>query len=100
MKKRAKRLALPKDSAVLAALLKVVTFGDLNDQLSIANVRLWHLEERRRDMKLSDQERLAAADAIAAVNKERNNLIDAANELLSHVVATGQVPTKPKTKLY
>jgi hypothetical protein len=52
------------------------TLGSLIDKLTIANVRLWHLEDKRRDASLPDADRLRAADTVTAVNSQRNDLID------------------------
>lgn len=76
------------------------TIGSLVDKLAIANIRLWHLEERRRDMSLPDHERLKAADMVAVVNNQRNALIDEIDQLLQKSVASGEVPQSPKMKLY
>ena len=76
------------------------TLGSLIDKLTIANIRLWHLEDARRDRSLSDKDRLAAADAISVVNKERNDLMDEIDEFL-YKAAHGQVKLKaPKVKIY
>ncbi len=76
------------------------TLGSLIDKLTIANVRLWHLEDVRRDRALPDKDRLAAADAIAEVNQQRNNLIDEIDGFL-YKAAHGQVKLKaPKMKMY
>lgn len=76
------------------------TLGSLVDKLTIANVRLWHLEEKRRDLSLPDSERLKAADAVAVVNSERNNLVDEIDHLASEALKTGRFPVVPKVKLY
>lgn len=52
------------------------TLGSLVDKLTIANIRLWHLEDDRRDKSRPDIERLRAADMVANVNAQRNDLID------------------------
>jgi|GEM_PF-1043271 len=76
------------------------TLGSLIDKLTIANIRLWHLEDVRRDRNLPDKDRLAAADAISEVNKQRNDLIDEIDEFL-YKAAHGQVKLKaPKVKMY
>ncbi|MFO8055875.1 MAG: DUF4254 domain-containing protein [bacterium] len=76
------------------------TLGSLIDKLTIANIRLWHLEDVRRDRNLPDEDRLAAADAISEVNKQRNDLIDEIDEFL-YKAAHGQVKLKaPKVKMY
>jgi len=76
------------------------TLGSLIDKLTIANLRLWHLEDARRDRGLSDKDRLAAADAISVVNKQRNDLMDEIDEFL-YKAAHGRVKlTVPKVKIY
>ncbi len=76
------------------------TLGSLIDKLTIANIRLWHLEDVRRDRNLPDEDRLAAADAISEVNKQRNDLIDEIDEFL-YKAAHGRVKLKaPKVKMY
>jgi len=76
------------------------TLGSLVDKLTIANIRLWHLEDVRRDKTLPDKDRLAAADAIAEVNQQRNDLMDEIDEFLFRA-AHGKVKLKaPKVKIY
>ena len=76
------------------------TLGSLIDKLTIANIRLWHLEDLRRDLRLSDRKRLAAADKIAVVNSERNDLMDEIDEYL-YKALRGKVKIKaPKVKIY
>jgi len=76
------------------------TLGSLTDKLTIANVRLWHLEDMRRDKNLPDAERLKAADAIAVENKKRNALIDEIDELANAALSKGKFPLEPKNKTY
>ena len=59
------------------------TIGSVIDQLTIANIRLWHLEDKRRDKSLSDKERLEACDMVAVVNKQRNDLMDEIDQMLA-----------------
>jgi len=76
------------------------TLGSLIDKLTIANIRLWHLEDLRRDRRLSDAQRLAAADKIAIVNGERNDLMDEIDEYL-YLALRGKVKLRaPKVKIY
>jgi len=72
------------------------TIGSVIDQLIIANIRLWHLEDQRRDKSLSDKERLKACDMVAVVNSQRNQLIDEIDQML----ADGNFKTFKKCKLY
>ena len=76
------------------------TLGSLVDKLTIANIRLWHLEDDRRDTGKSDAERLAAADKVSVVNSQRNALIDEIDELLHLAVQQKKAPRQPKVKLY
>jgi len=78
----------------------VETLGSLVDKLTIANCRLWHLEDQRRDRSRSDAERLRAADLVSAVNAERNALIDEIDQLADQAIRAGQAPMAPKNKLY
>ena len=77
------------------------TIGSLIDKLTIANIRIWHFEERRRDHSLPDAERLKAADAIATVNQQRNDLIDEIDLYLKDAI-NDRIPNllDPKNKLY
>jgi len=76
------------------------TLGTLIDKLTIANIRLWHLEDIRRDLALPDKERLQAADKIAIVNSMRNDLMDEIDEYLYNALH-GKVKLKaPKVKKY
>jgi len=76
------------------------TLGSLIDKLSIANNRLWHLEDVRRDLSLPDSERLAAADKVSIVNQQRNNLIDEIDQFLADAIEGGVSITDPKVKIY
>lgn len=79
------------------------TIGDLIDKLSIANIRLWHIEDKRREYvaeiksySAQDRdywkERAKGAEnllkKVANVNKERNSLIDQINAALKVLVDT------------
>jgi hypothetical protein len=76
------------------------TLGSLIDKLTIANIRLWHLEDLRRDLSLSDAKRLQAADKIAIVNGERNDLMDEIDQYL-YLALRGKVKLRaPKVKIY
>ncbi|OGS01845.1 MAG: hypothetical protein A2V88_17640 [Elusimicrobia bacterium RBG_16_66_12] len=76
------------------------TLGSLIDKLSIANIRLWHLEDRRRDAAATDAERLKAADRVSVVNAERNALIEEVDDLLDEAIRRGGGRKCPKVKLY
>ena len=60
------------------------TIGDLIDKLTIANIRLWNLEDARREYcaaEVSESEPLAKEflTKVSLTNKERNSLIDQIN---------------------
>lgn len=71
-----------------------ITIGNLIDNLSIVNIRIWMLEDIRRDKNASDKELLDANAKIAKLNPLRNDLIEAIDEGLNKI-ADGQ-----KQKLY
>jgi len=63
------------------------TIGDLIDKLTIANIRLWNLEDARRDYSASEATKSESEvkdllTKISATNKERNSLIDQINASL------------------
>lgn len=72
------------------------TLGSLIDKLSIVNIRLWHLEDKRRDKSLSDKERLEAADTVSEANSQRNQLIDEIDKM----AAEGNFKEFKKLKQY
>ncbi len=76
------------------------TLGSLIDKLTIKNIRLWHLEDIRRDRSLPDSERLAAADNVSMVNQQRNDLIDEIDQFLCDAIAGNVSVTDPKVKIY
>jgi len=66
------------------------TIGDLIDKLTISNIRLWHIEDARREYCAGSEKDEATArqhlDLVANVNKERNSLIDQINAALRVLV--------------
>lgn len=71
-----------------------ITIGNLTDQLSIVNIRIWMLEDKRRDPKSSDKIIAEVAKKINVCNQLRNDLIQAIDEGLNKI-AQGK-----KQKLY
>jgi hypothetical protein len=60
------------------------TIGDLIDKLSISNIRLWNLEDARRDycdgeISMPEDEMKIFLKKISLTNRERNDLIDQIN---------------------
>ncbi len=77
------------------------TLGSLVDKLTIANIRLWHLEEIKHRESASDADVADAARKIAVVNKQRNSLIDEIDEFLDGARKDlSKIITAPKVKLY
>lgn len=68
------------------------TLGDFIDQLTIANIRLWMLEDNRReycetDQSKSEQDIKDFLRKISQTNKERNALIDKINASLAVLIS-------------
>ena len=62
-----------------------VTLGNLIDQLTIANVRIWMAENIKRDSKSTDAQVAAAARITNTTNQLRNDLIQAIDEGLNEM---------------
>ena len=58
------------------------SFEELDELLYAANLKLWELEDIRRDKSLSSLQRLDACDQVCVHNKARNELIDIIDEKL------------------
>lgn len=74
-----------------------MTLGDLIDRLTIANIRLWNLEDLRREYSRGEVEMTEAEvkdflQKVSNTNRERNDLIDQINGTLRVLVdkAAGQ----------
>lgn len=67
------------------------TIGDMIDKLTIANIRLWMLEDERRMYTETDESRdeediKEFLRKISRTNRERNSLIDQINSSLAVLV--------------
>lgn len=79
------------------------TIGNLIDQLSIANIRLWNIEDDKRNPKATDKEVADATRKSNVVNQLRTDLIQQIDEKLNHMVQTGELQKLYKqgsTKMY
>jgi hypothetical protein len=56
--------------------------GDAVARLFEANLKLWNLEDVRRDKSVADKDRLAACDDVARWNRVRNDAMDSINNML------------------
>lgn len=68
------------------------TLSGLVDRISIVNIKIWHLEEKRNDKKLPDKERLEAADKLTLLNRQRRKLCQEFDELMKKIIETKEVP--------
>ena len=69
-----------------------ITIGNLIDQLSICNQRIWAAEDIKRKAGASDKEISDACRITNIANSHRNNLIQAIDEYFGK--NTGQGSTK------
>jgi hypothetical protein len=79
------------------------TIGNLIDKLTIANLRIWNAEDKKRDKTASDKEIADATRVTNIVNSQRNDLIQEIDERLNHMVSTGELQKLYKqgsTKMY
>lgn len=79
-----------------------ITIGNLVDQLSIVNIRIWMLEDAKRDIKASDKEVAEATRKTNVLNTHRNNLIEAIDAGLNKMVGADSSNTygQGSTKMY
>lgn len=68
------------------------TLGSLIDKISIVNIKIWHLEERRNDKSLPDKERLKAADELTIFNRQRRKLCQEFDELMKKIIDEKEIP--------
>lgn len=69
-----------------------ISIGNLIDQLSICNQRIWAAEDIKRKKGATDSEIADACKITNIANSHRNNLIQAIDEF--HGIKTGQGSTK------
>ncbi len=72
-----------------------VTIGNLIDQLTIVNIRIWMAEDIKRNPQATDEEIAKACKITNVANQQRNDLIQAIDEAINQMVVSG----KPQ-KLY
>lgn len=66
----------------------IVEMGQAVSELSVRNIRLWHLEDQVRRADLPDAEIVACKRQIDTANQERNDLMDKIDEILEKQVGT------------
>lgn len=80
-----------------------ITIGNLCDQLSICNIKIYMAEDVKRDKSASDKEIADATRKTNILNSMRNDLIQAIDERVNHMVKTGELQKLYKqgsTKMY
>ena len=75
------------------------TLGSSIDKISIVNIKIWHLEDKRNDRTLPDGERLKAADELTIQNRLRRKLCQEIDELMKKIIETGSVPVLEQVSL-
>lgn len=55
------------------------------------HLKLWELEDTRRDKSLPDSDRLAAADQVSIFNKQRNDLVERIDFIVSESINKAKV---------
>lgn len=68
------------------------TIGNLIDELSIVNIRIWMAEDIKRDPKATDKQIADACRITNKANQQRNDLIEAIDKHFGK--ETGQGSTK------
>ena len=66
-----------------------VTIGNLIDQLSIVNIKIWMAEDIKRDNKATDADIAKATRTTNIANQQRNDLIQAIDEEMN-AIAKGE----------
>ena len=78
------------------------TIGNLIDELTIANLRIWKAEDIKRDPNATDTQIAIATRLTNKVNQQRNDLIQAIDEAMNEI-AKGQTQKlygQGETKMY
>ena len=68
-----------------------VTIGNLIDQLTIENLRIWMAEDIKRKPDAADAEIANATKITNVANQKRNDLIQSIDEELNNMVQTGEL---------
>lgn len=79
-----------------------ITIGNLIDQLTIVNIRIWMAEDIKRNKDATDKEIADATRLTNIANQQRNDLIQAIDEAMNKV-ASGSLQKLYKqgtTKIY
>lgn len=80
-----------------------VTIGNLIDQLTIVNIRIWMAEDVKRNPQATDAEIAKATKLTNIANQQRNDLIQSIDEAINEMVSTGttqKLYSQGSTKMY
>jgi len=67
------------------------TIGNLIDQLTIVNIKIWMAEDIKRNPNASDKEIANATKLTNVANQQRNDLIQEIDEKLNYMTETGEL---------
>jgi hypothetical protein len=67
------------------------TIGNLIDKLSVVNIRIWMEENKKRNKDASDKQIADATRITNICNQQRNDLIQEIDELINHMIKTGEL---------
>jgi hypothetical protein len=80
-----------------------ITIGNLVDQLTVANLRIWMAEDIKRDPSATDEQIAKATRLTNVANQQRNDLIQEIDESINEMIVSGKVQklyNQGTTKLY
>lgn len=79
-----------------------VTIGNLIDQLSIVNIKIWMAEDIKRDPKATDADIAKATRTTNIANQQRNDLIQAIDEEMNAIARgeTQKLYKQGESKMY
>lgn len=60
----------------------IISLGNLIDQLCVVNLKIWHLEDLKRELNKTDKEVADATRKTNVLNVQRNDLIQEIDEML------------------
>jgi hypothetical protein len=79
-----------------------VTIGNLIDQLSIVNIKIWMAEDVKRDSNATDADIAKATRTTNIANQQRNDLIQAIDEGMNAIAKgeTQKLYKQGESKMY
>lgn len=80
-----------------------ITIGNLIDQLSVVNIKIFMAEDIKREQNATDKEIADATKITNILNKQRNDIIQSIDEELNNMIQTGDLQKlygQGSTKMY